>query len=207
MLKQHGHRIEIKYATNLSMLGKGSRNIYDYWPHFKSIALNVSIDGLGPSYEYIRGNANWEELIKNIKEVQQIPNISRIVGAVAVQVSNIMILDKMIEYFLDDLGIVFYTNLVKYPNVLSIQVLPTELKKIAVDRLTLSKTKLSEYKLVKSNPILLDITIGQIDGIISFINAKDESTLWGETVEFNKQLDITRNQSFIEITPEFECFL
>jgi MoaA/NifB/PqqE/SkfB family radical SAM enzyme len=207
MLKQYGHRIEIKYATNLSMLGKGSRNIYDYWPHFKSVALNVSIDGIGPSYEYIRGNAEWEVLIKNIKEVQQIPNISRIVGAVAVQVSNVLILDKMIEYFLDDLGIVFYTNLVKYPNVLSIQVLPTELKKLAITRLTESKSKISTYKLVKSNPILLDITLGQIDGIINFINAKDESFLWKETIEFNKQLDITRNQNFIQVTPEYECFL
>ena len=206
MLKQHGHRIEIKYATNLSMLGKGSRNIYDYWPHFKSVALNVSIDGIGPSYEYIRGNADWEVLIKNIKEVQQIPNISRIVGAVAVQVSNVLILDKMIEYFLDDLGIVFYTNIVKYPNVLSVQCLPKDLKHIAIQRLQDIRLKIPEFKHVKDNLILLKLTQNQIDGIINYINAVDQSDKWADTVQFNTNLDTTRNQSFIEVTPEFKDY-
>jgi len=207
MLKQYGHCIEIKYATNLSMLGKGSRNIYDYWPHFKSVALNVSVDGIGPSYEYIRGNADWEELIKNIKEVQQIPNISRIVGAVAVQVSNVLILDKMIEYFLDNLGIVFYTNIVKYPNVLSVQCLPKDLKDLAIVRLETIKGRLVEFKHVKENPILLKLTENQIDGIINYIRAVDQSDKWTDTVEFNLNLDKTRNQSFIEVTPEFKEYV
>jgi hypothetical protein len=207
MLKQYGHCIEIKYATNLSMLGKGSRNIYDYWPHFKSVALNVSIDGIGLSYEYIRGNADWEVLIKNIKEVQQIPNISRIVGAVAVQVSNVLILDKMIEYFLDDLGIVFYTNIVKYPNVLSVQCLPKDLKHIAIQRLKDIRLKIPEFKHVKDNLILLKLTQNQIDGIINYINAVDQSDRWADTVQFNTNLDTTRNQNFIEVTPEFKDYL
>jgi len=46
-------------------------------------------------------------MINNIKQIKTIPNISRIVGAVTVQVSNVLILDKMIEYFLDDIGIIF----------------------------------------------------------------------------------------------------
>ena len=99
MLAPYGQNIEIKYATNLTTLGKSNRTIWEYWPKFKSVAVNVSIDGMGSSYEYIRGNASWAELINNVKQIQTIPNISRIVGAVAVQVSNVLILDKMIEYF------------------------------------------------------------------------------------------------------------
>jgi hypothetical protein len=169
--------------------------------------LNVSIDGIGPSYEYIRGNADWEVLIKNIKEVQQIPNISRIVGAVAVQVSNVLILDKLIEYFLDDLGIVFYTNIVKYPNVLSVQCLPKDLKDLAIARLENSKIRLPEFKYVKENSILLKLTQNQIDGIINYINAVDQSDKWADTVQFNTNLDTTRNQSFIEVTPEFKEYV
>ena len=97
MLAPYGDNIEIKYATNLTMLGKSNRTVWQYWPKFKSVAVNVSIDGIGSSYEYIRGNAHWAELINNIKQIQTIPNISRVVGAVAVQVSNVLILDKMIE--------------------------------------------------------------------------------------------------------------
>jgi len=207
MLAPYGNAIEIKYATNLTMLGKSNRTVWEYWPKFKSVAVNVSIDGLGKSYEYVRGNASWSELINNIKQIQTISNISRIVGAVAVQVSNVLILDKMIEYFLNDLGIVFYTNMVKYPNVLSAQVLPLDLKELAIERLEVAKTKVPTYKYVKENPILLDLTIGQIQGVINFLSAKDESHLWPGCVEFNHRLDKTREQSFENVTPEFRDYV
>ena len=206
MLAPYGDNIEIKYATNLTMLGKNNRTIWQYWPKFKSVAVNVSIDGIGDSYEYVRGNASWAELVNNIKQIQTISNISRIVGAVAVQVSNILILDKMIKYFLDDIGIAFYTNMVNYPNVLSAQCLPAELKEIAIERLKVSKLEVPTYKYVKENPILLNITLGQIDGVINYLNSNDQSDKWAESVEFNRKLDVTRNQSFTDATPEFKPY-
>ena len=207
ILSKYGHNIEIKYATNLSMLGKSSRNIWDYWPKFKNVAVNVSIDGFEDSYEYIRGNAEWSTLIDNIKKIQTIPNISRIVGAVAVQVSNVLILDKMIEYFLDNLGIVFYTNMVQYPKVLSVQVLPMPLKELAITRLNLVRDKVANFKYVKQYPNLLELTYGQIDGIINYINAADQCDKWKDCVEFNRKLDKTRGQNFIDVTPEFKDYV
>jgi molybdenum cofactor biosynthesis enzyme MoaA len=205
MLKPYGKDIEIKYATNGTTLGisKG-RTVHDYWPHFRSVAVNVSIDGIGSVYEYIRGNGDWEEVVRNIKEIQAIPNLSRVVGAVAVQVSNVLTLDKMIEYFLDDLGIVFYTNMVNYPNVLSAQVLPQPLRKIAVERLINVKGRVKDFKLVKEHPMLLDLTIGQINGVINYLQAKDQSDKWLDCIEFNHNLDHSRDgRTFAGVTPEF----
>jgi len=206
MLATYGNNIEIKYATNLTMLGKSNRTVWQYWPKFKSVAVNVSIDGIGASYEYIRGNASWAELVNNIKQIQTIPNINRIVGAVAVQVSNVMVLDKMIKYFLDDLGVVFYTNIVQYPNVLSIQVLPEALKEQATINLNFAKLYIQDYKLVKEHPMLLDLTLKQIDGIINFMWAKDQSDKWKDCIDFNTKLDATRGQSFTDVTPEFKDY-
>ena len=203
ILAPYGNQIEIKYATNLTMLGKSNRTIWEYWPKFKSVAVNVSIDGIGDSYEYVRGNASWSELVNNINQIQTIPNVSRIVGAVAVQVSNVLILDKMIELFLNDLGIVFYTNMVNYPNVLSAQVLPGPLKNIAITRLLNVQDKLAHFKLVEKHPMLLDLTRGQITGVINYLNSNDQSDKWQECIEFNHKLDATRNQCFEKITPEF----
>ena len=205
MLAPYGNNMEIKYATNGTTLGiKGGRTIHDYWPKFKSIAVNVSIDGIGDSYEYIRGNADWDQLISNVKQMQQFNNINRIVGAVAVQVSNILVLDKIIEYFLNDLGIVFYTNMVNYPQVLCPQVLPKDLKIEAIQRLESAKLNVPNYKYVKEHPILLDLTLGQIQGVINFIKSKDQSNLWTDCIEFNRRLDVSRSQkSFIEVNPEF----
>ena len=208
MLKPYGHQIEIKYATNGTTLGisKG-RTIHDYWPHFKSVAVNVSIDGINDVYNYIRGNGDWNQVVENIKEIQKIPNVSRIVGAVAVQVSNVLSLDEMITHFLDELGIVFYTNIVKYPNVLSVQVLPKYLKILAVQRLNAVKDHVPKFRHVRENPILLDLTLKQIDGIINYINATDQSDKWDDCIEFNRRLDKTRNQSFEDVTPEFKRYV
>ena len=208
MLKPYADQIQLKYATNLTMLGKGRRTVHEYWPHFKSIAVNVSIDGVGPSYEYIRGNANWDILVSNIKEIQKFPNIDRIVGAVAVQVSNAYVLPKMIECFLNDLGIVFYVNMVKYPACLSVQVLPTEIKEHVTKALNYTRTLVPDYKLVQKHQILKQITETQIDNIITFMNSKDRYTeLWKDTIDFNSKLDTTRNQSFLDVNLEFKDFV
>jgi MoaA/NifB/PqqE/SkfB family radical SAM enzyme len=204
MLAPYGENIELKYATNGTTTGiKGGRTIHDYWPKFKSIALNVSIDGIGDSYEYVRGNGKFEDVIENIKIFKTFPNVSRIVGAVAVQVSNVLVLDKMIKYFLNDIGIVFYTNMVNYPRVLCPQVLPHYLKGLAIQRLEFARDEVKDYKFVKENPILLDITLGQINGIVNFLKANDQSDLWMDCIEYNRRLDKTRNQDFISVTPEF----
>jgi len=207
MLAPYGDQIEIKYATNLTTLGKSNRTVWQYWPKFKSVAVNVSIDGIGASYEYVRGNASWSEVVNNIKQIQTIPNVSRIVGAVAVQVSNVLILDKMIELFLNDLGIVFYTNMVQYPNVLSAQVIPNELKSLAVIKLKSVRELVPTFKLVKEHPMLEALTYKQIDGIINFILAKDNTHLWNDCIEFNRRLDVTREQSFFDVTPEFAPYV
>lgn len=207
ILAPYGHQIEIKYATNLSILGKSNRTIWEYWPKFKSIAVNVSIDGINKSYEYVRGNASWAELVNNIKQIQTIPNISRIVGAVTVQVSNILVLDKIIEYFLNDLGIVFHSHRVEFPRELSAQVLPRPLLNLAITRLENIKSKIPNFKFVKNHPQLLKYTLDQIQDNINYLNARDQSYRWNSCIEFNKRLDLTRNQSFIEVTPEFKEYV
>lgn len=207
MLAPYGHQIEIKYATNLSMLGKSNRTVWEYWPKFKSVAVNVSIDGIGNSYEYIRGNASWAELINNIKQIQTIPNISRIVGAVTVQVSNVLILDKMIEYFLNDLGIIFHTHRVEYPKLLSAQVVPKDLRTLAIRKLLRIERKLKDFKMIKERPELLEYTQGQIQDNINYLLARDQSDRWADCIEFNRRLDVTRNQSFTDVTPEFKPYV
>jgi MoaA/NifB/PqqE/SkfB family radical SAM enzyme len=208
MLEPYGKDIEIKYATNGTTLGiKGGRSVHEYWPKFRSVAVNISIDGIGDVYNYIRGNGDWNVVVQNIQEIQKISNVSRIVGAVAVQVSNILILDKMIEYFLNELGIVFYTNMVNYPTVLSIQVLPNELKAVAINKLKAVRDLVPTFKYVKENPILEKITYGQIDGVINYLLAKNTTHQWSECVEFNRRLDKTRNQSFTDVTPEFKPYV
>lgn len=209
MLSRYGQNIEIKYATNGTVLGiKGGRTVHEYWPKFKSVAVNVSIDGLNEVYEYVRGNGKFQDVIENIKIMKQIPKVTRIVGAFTVQVNNIMQIDQVIDYFLDKLGIVFYSHRVNYPKVLSAQVIHPQLKRRVIRKLELMKTKIKNYQIVQQHPVLEKITLQQIQDNINFLQATDLNHLWYDCVDFNRELDATRNQGpFEKINPEFEKYV
>ena len=208
MLKPYGSNIELKYATNGTTLGiKGGRTVHEYWPHFRSIAVNVSLDGIGSVYNYIRGNSDWEEVVANIKEIQKIKNVSRVVGACTVQISNVLTLDKTIECFLNELGIVFHSHRVEYPKQLSAQVLPRELQVLAITKLRAVMDHEEDFKLVKQHPALLAYTRGQIQDNINYLMARDQSDKWVDCIEFNRRLDVTREQSFTDVTPEFKLYV
>src|SRR6056300_576423 len=122
MLAPYGDNIELKYATNGTTLGIKGRSIEDYWPKFKRIVVNVSIDGIDDVYEYIRGNGTFKEVEDNVKIFKSFDNVDYVVGAMTVQANNILQLPKCIDYFLNEMGIVFYSHRVTYPRVLSAQV-------------------------------------------------------------------------------------
>lgn len=207
MLKPYGKNIELKYATNGTTLGisKG-RTIHDYWPHFRSIAVNVSIDGIHDVYNYIRSNSNFSEVERNIDEIKSLPNISRIVGAFTAQAGNILQAAECIDYFINEMGIVFYSHRVSYPNVLSAQVLPQPLKEEAINRLKSVEQRLFSFPAITENALLEKITRQQIKDNINYLNAKDQSHLWLEFLDFNRKLDITRNQSLLDAVPEFAAY-
>jgi MoaA/NifB/PqqE/SkfB family radical SAM enzyme len=208
-LAQYGHQIELKYATNGTTLGiKGGRTIYDYWPKFKSIAVNVSIDGIHDVYEYIRGNGKFSEIEENIKVFKAFPNVSRVVGAFTVQANNIMQIDRVIDYFINKLGIIFYSHRVTYPMPLNAQVVPPELKATVIVRLEQLKTEVLDYPLVKQHKLLETVTLQQIQDNINFLQSKCMyNTHWKDCVEFNQALDKTRNQNFLTTTPEFAAYV
>ena len=209
MLKPYGKNIELKYATNGTTTGisKG-RTIYDYWPHFRSVAVNVSIDGIYSVYDYIRTNSSFATVEKNVKIFQSFPNVSRVVGAFTAQAGNILQAADCIDYFINKMNIVFYSHRVSYPNCLSAQVLPQELKDLAISRLEKISEQVISFPNVARYPLLEKITQQQIKDNINYLRAKDQSHLWPDFLEFNRKLDLTRNQGPLEkIIPEFARYV
>ena len=209
MLAPYGKNIEIKYATNGTTLGiKGGRTIHDYWPKFKSVAVNVSIDGIHDVYEYNRGNGKFSEIEENIKVFKSFSNVSRVVGAFTVQANNIMQIDKVIDYFLNNMGIIFYSHRVNYPMSLSAQVLPPVLKQQVINNLEVMKETVLSYPLVEQNDLLKKVTLQQIQDNINFLQAKCMyESHWQDCIEFNRRLDKTRNQNFLSANPEFKSYV
>jgi len=208
MLKPYGKNIEIKYATNGTTLGisKG-RTIHDYWPHFRSIAVNVSIDGIHDVYNYIRSNSDFNQVESNIKEIKKITNVSRVVGAFTAQAGNILQAAECIDYFINKMDIVFYSHRVSYPNCLSAQVLPNDLKVLAITKLLSVKSQIDDWDAIKNNPLLGKVTHQQIQDNINYLQAKDQNNLWQDFLDFNFALDSTRGQNLLNVVPEFKPYV
>jgi hypothetical protein len=100
------------------------------------------------------------------------------------------------------LNIVFYSHRVSYPNCLSAQVLPRELKDLAIKRLEEIKLRVPDFENVKKHPILKQITLQQIQDNINYMNSKDQSHMFNDFIEFNLQLDKSRGQSLFDVMPE-----
>lgn len=208
MLKPYGQNIELKYATNGTTLGIGkNKTIHDYWPYFKSVAVNVSIDGIHDVYDYIRTNSKFSDVEKNIREIKSLTNVSRIVGAFTAQAANILQAAECIDYFLNEMGIVFYSHRVSYPNCLSAQVLPLELKEMAIARLESVEKRLFTFESIQNNKLLETVTRQQIKDNINYLRAKDQAHLWKDFLEFNRRLDVGRKQDLLTAVPEFKDYV
>jgi hypothetical protein len=105
------------------------------------------------------------------------------------------------------MDIVFYSHRVSYPNCLSAQVLPQELKDLAISRLQEVSLKVDQWSAIKANALLQKVTHQQIKDNINYLQAKDQHNLWPEFLEFNRRLDLSRNQSLFDTIPEFSQYV
>jgi hypothetical protein len=142
----------------------------------------------------------------NIREIQKIPNVSRVVGAFTAQAGNILQAAECIDYFINHMGIIFYSHRVSYPNCLSAQVLPNDLKALAITKLLAVKSQVDTWGAVRKNPLLGTVTHQQIQDNINYLQAKDQYNLWQDFLDFNLALDSTRNQSLFDVIPEFKPY-
>jgi hypothetical protein len=71
------------------------------WSHFAEIDLQLSIDGVGQRYEYLRYPADWNKLTGNVDQYlelqQQIPNI-RLSVSHTVSAFNIFYLEEFVVW-------------------------------------------------------------------------------------------------------------
>src|SRR6056300_1158448 len=62
--KKLAHRISIHYNTNGTQLPMNA--LKNIWPHFKSVDIHFSIDGLKKHFEYQRHPAKWDAVTENL---------------------------------------------------------------------------------------------------------------------------------------------
>ena len=66
--------IEIHYNTNGTQFPERGLEL---WPHFKCVEIAVSIDDIGPRFEYQRYGAKWDKVMVNLERFYELRNTNR----------------------------------------------------------------------------------------------------------------------------------
>jgi sulfatase maturation enzyme AslB (radical SAM superfamily) len=116
----HASHIRIKYNTNLTRLPTEQ---LPYWPAFKAIEINGSMDGVGDRFEYLRFPAKWSDadrhidFYKNLKATTT-PKLELTVMH-TLSLFNIGYVQEMLDYCTDK-EIAVFLNLLEFPNYYNI---------------------------------------------------------------------------------------
>ena len=205
----YSKNISISYNTNLSIV---SAKVKKYWPQFREIALSCSFDAIGKQNDYIRYLSSWEVFTKNIFEAYNLSDNMIINFASTVSVYNILEIGKIVDWSIDMLlerekrgleisKILPFFTFVKIPVIHDIQILPKEIKEIAIKELEdtvndiekFNRKRTRELKIVIPEPDIASILI-IIDMLKEEPNDKVETEKkWKVFKKFVKHLDTVRN--------------
>jgi len=154
---------------------------------FKHVALDISIDGIGPHFDYIRYGETWSTVEKNLDRYQELvrkhSNIS-MCGCVTVCAYNIMYLGEIEQYF-KTRGIGYFFNMVHHPQHINVRVLPNQAKAQVRTHLAGSGHQVAS---------ILDFMDMPLD---------NQPDIWAKFWSTTKKLDLLREQDLAQTFPEF----
>lgn len=193
---KHPEKVILKYSTNLTNLEfKSGRNILDIWKKFKGIRLTISIDGPEHLNNVIRKNSNWSDIKRNINLCKEHlgDKLLTIRATTTISAMNVKHLEETMDAVTGELGILWHTSRLTYPNFLSASV-------VHVDDLLTAKHRLERrVMLYKKQNSLSGITRDRVDYNQALIRHLTDSINWINHCIKNNQHDQLNNK-YIEFT-------
>jgi sulfatase maturation enzyme AslB (radical SAM superfamily) len=113
----------INFVTNGSVTLTDSQ--LDMFAKFKNVDICVSIDGIGPVFEYMRFPLKWPKLLENIAQYKTVA--SHVSVSYTLSNVNILYYKETVDW-LNSQGLLFNHNLVRYPAHYNINSLPESVK-------------------------------------------------------------------------------
>ncbi len=127
LLKQIEKRSDLLIRVNSHMQWNQNNAILEEILKFPKVLFTCSIDGLGDKFNYIRSGGNWDRTVKNIKFLQDKPNVDLRANTVFF-VLTAQQLPEIIDYFMEEVGSVDHTINQCHSDVLSCRNLPDDIK-------------------------------------------------------------------------------
>jgi len=143
----------ISIVTNGSITLKQQQ--LDLLSKFTDLNICVSIDGVGPKFEYLRWPTKWSMLLNNLKQYHAITkniSISYTISSI-----NALYYNETVEWFTNN-NLRYNHNIVSFPNWLSLKNMPSEFKQ----RLFKNKNFISNYCDITGEEISIELVKSQI---------------------------------------------
>lgn len=178
-------KIKIHYTTNATIFP--DNEFWEIWKNFRHVDIQLSIDGIGKQFEYIRYPALWYEVEQNIKKYQEQPNIQLSISH-TLSWLNILYLENFLSWCDQQQLPTPYIGPVSRPDFLSTRCLPIYVKQQITN------------KLKKSNR-------PEIQQALNYMNLDDQSSLFKKGQEWITTLDQLRNLDFSKVFSEIDEFI
>lgn len=198
---------ELGYSKNINVfmntnLTNANRRFIESISKFDDCDINASLDGIGEVNNYIRGSRSWDTIVRNYRNILELPNVNSNITPV-LQIYNINRIHEVLEFAQElsasrdrSIGVDILIN--THPVHLDIRNLPVELRESATEQLTKFKNSswlYSENWLVKNS----------IDGVLGYLS-QPQLENWHENLtdflKFTGSLDRMRNENFSAIDSE-----
>jgi len=89
---------QIKYNTNMTVLGTKNYSVKEFWPYFKRVLVMASIDAVGKNISHVRSGADWDKIEQNLNWMRAQPNVQVCVAPV-ISALNVWWLQDLFDYF------------------------------------------------------------------------------------------------------------
>lgn len=207
LIERKNTDVKIRYNTNLSTYKLKNYNAFELLKHFENVFIVGSIDAMGPKGEYIRKGFDWQVALDWIKTCKEyLPNISFGISAVyslfnceaAIDLHRFVCENDLFKSHTGE-TFGFHLNVLHFPDYIRTTVLPVETKKRVTEKIQkhiewLEKTQPRNFSYSKY--------MEHWQSAITMMNSADESHMIPKFFEKTTQLDILRQESFMQIFPE-----
>jgi len=136
--------INVLENLNLMVITNCTHSINEKWKYFlskaKRVHIAISIDAIGKVNDYIRQYSKWEEVEKNLQEINEFAKTSSEIFIsinCTVGIYNVN-KTKELEDYMKERNIHYYFNPLKYPEYQSLHFLPAEIKEYFLNQKNVS---------------------------------------------------------------------
>jgi sulfatase maturation enzyme AslB (radical SAM superfamily) len=175
--------IDLMFTTNAT---NTNSKWMDLISKFNRCYVIISLDGTGKVYEYVRTNANWSSVLKNVNVYEQ-SGLEMITFQITASMYNMPVVEEWIEWFFNKTNVNIYP--VEGRLELTLAALPDDIRQEKIDYLKKFDSKIAK------------------DAIMIMSSTKFDKSLNDKFKNYTYAKDKIRNTNILELSPVYERVL